>query len=63
MNTEIIENKIKTLIEERETILSEMQELKNAFDLRQNRIIEISGSIKSLQEIANELCTSDDNQN
>lgn len=46
------EEKIKTLLSERETIISEMTEIRNAFDIRQQRLIEIAGSIKTLQELS-----------
>lgn len=46
-----IEKKLKELLEERETILNEMQELQKAFASRQERIIEIAGSIKIIQEM------------
>ena len=52
-----LEEKLKTLLEERETIIAEMAEIKQAYDIRQQRIIEIAGSIKTLQELIN------DNQN
>lgn len=47
-----LEEKTKSLLEERETILTEMSELKKAFDIRQQRLLEIAGSIKTLQELA-----------
>lgn len=49
-----IEEKIKTLLSERETIVNEMTELKKAFDIRQQRLIEIAGSINTLQELLSE---------
>ena len=49
-----IEKKLKNLLEERETILAEMDELQKAFTSRQQRIIEIAGSIKTIQEILSE---------
>ena len=49
-----VENKIKTLLAERETIISEINEIKKAFDARQQRLVEIMGSIKTLQELLNE---------
>ena len=45
------EEKLKALLEERETIIQEMTEIKQAFDIRQQRVIEIAGSIKTLQEL------------
>lgn len=49
-----VEKKLKTLLEERETLIAEMSEIKNAFDIRQQRLIEIAGSIKTLQELIND---------
>lgn len=49
-----IEDKIKTLINEKETIIAEMNELQKAFMLRQERILEINGSLKTLQELLDE---------
>lgn len=46
-----IEEKIKSLLAERETIITEMEEIQKAFNFRQQRIIEIAGSIKTLQEL------------
>lgn len=46
-----IETKIKQLLEERETIINEMAEIKKAYEIRQQRIIEIAGSVKTLQEL------------
>ncbi len=46
-----VEEKLKALLEERETIISEMSEIKKAFDIRQQRLIEIAGSMKTLQEL------------
>lgn len=48
------EEKLKTLLGERETIISEMTEIQKAFDIRQERLIEIAGSIKTLQELIND---------
>lgn len=49
-----IEEKIKALLSERETLIDEMTGIKNAFDARQQRLIEIAGSINTLQELLNE---------
>lgn len=49
-----LEEKMKQLLSERETIMSEMSEIKKAFDLRQDRLIEIIGSIKTLEELLND---------
>ena len=49
-----IEEKIKALLSERETLIDEMTEIKKAFDARQQRLIEIAGSINTLQELLNE---------
>ena len=49
-----IDEKLKNLLAERETIINEMEELQNAFAARQQRIIEIAGSIKIIQELINE---------
>lgn len=46
-----IEEKLKALLGERETIINEMTEIKNAYDVRQQRLVEIVGSIKTLQEL------------
>ena len=46
-----IDEKLKIILEERETILAEMNEIKKAYDIRQQRLIEITGSIKILQEL------------
>ena len=45
------EEQLKTLLEERETIIAEMSEIKKAFDVRQQRLVEIAGSIKTVQEL------------
>ena len=45
------EEKMKSLLSERETIINEIAEIRNAFDIRQQRMIEIAGSIKTLQEL------------
>ena len=45
------EEKLKALLGERETIAQEMGELKQAFDIRQQRMMEIAGSIRTLQEL------------
>ena len=49
-----IDEKLKNLLAERETIINEMEELQKAFAARQQRIIEIAGSIKLIQELINE---------
>lgn len=49
-----IDEKLKNLLAERETIITEMEELQKAFAVRQQRIIEIAGSIKVIQELINE---------
>ena len=49
-----LEEKLKSLLEERETIISEMNEIQNAYNIRQQRLIEIIGSIKTLQELIDE---------
>lgn len=49
-----IDEKLKNLLAERETIIAEMEELQKAFAARQQRIIEIAGSIKVIQELINE---------
>ena len=48
-----LNEKIKTLLEERDTIFNEMSEIQKAYDIRQQRLIEIAGSIKTLQELLN----------
>lgn len=49
-----IDEKLKNLLAERETIIAEMEELQKAFAARQQRIIEIAGSVKVIQELINE---------
>lgn len=49
-----IDEKLKNLLAERETLITEMEELQKAFAARQQRIIEIAGSIKVIQELINE---------
>ena len=49
-----IEEKLKALLGERETIIQEMEELKIAFDTRQQRLVEITGSIKTINELLEE---------
>lgn len=49
-----IDEKLKNLLAERETIIAEMEELQKAFAARQQRIIEIAGSIKVIQELISE---------
>lgn len=49
-----IDEKLKNLLAERETIITEMEELQKAFAARQQRIIEIAGSVKVIQELINE---------
>ena len=49
-----MEEKLKALFGERETIINEMSELKHAYDIRQQKLFEIGGSIKTLQELLNE---------
>lgn len=49
-----LENKLKAILEERETLLMEINELHKALSQREERIIQISGSINTLQELINE---------
>lgn len=56
-----LEEKLKSLLEERETIISEMNEIQNAYNIRQQRLIEIIGSIKTLQELIDEEPNKEDN--
>ena len=49
-----IDEKLKNLLAERETLIAEMEELQKTFAARQQRIIEIAGSIKVIQELINE---------
>ena len=49
-----IDEKLKNLLAERETIINEMEELQKAFAARQQRLIEIAGSVKLIQELINE---------
>lgn len=55
-----LEEKLKSLLEERETLIVEMSEIQKSFDIRQQRIIEIAGSIKTIQELINEEQSTDD---
>lgn len=48
------EEKIRTLVEERETIINELGELQKAYEIRQKRLIEISGSLHTLNELIEE---------
>lgn len=48
------EEKIRTLVEERETIINELGELQKAYDIRQKRLIEIAGSLHTLNELIEE---------
>jgi hypothetical protein len=56
-----LENKLTSLIEERETIITEMTEIKKAYDIRQQRLIELAGSIKTIQELLNEEIVDENN--
>ena len=49
-----LEEKLRTLLEERETLISEMSEIQKSFDIRQQRLIEIAGGIKTIQELIND---------
>lgn len=49
-----IEEKIKALLEERENVVNEMNEIQKAYNIRQQRVIEINGGIKTLQELIND---------
>ena len=49
-----LEEKLRTLFEERETLISEMSEIQKSFDIRQQRLIEIAGGIKTIQELIND---------
>lgn len=49
-----IDEKLKDLLSERETIIAEMEELQKAFAARQQRIIEIAGAVKMIQELLTE---------
>ena len=55
-----IEEKLKSILEERETIITEMEEIQKAYNIRQQRLIEISGSIKTLNELLDCKETTDD---
>lgn len=48
------EEKIKTLVEERETIINELSELQQAYNVRQKRLLEIAGSLHTLNELLEE---------
>lgn len=49
-----LENKLKSILEERETLVAEVNELHKALSQREERLIQISGSIITLQELINE---------
>lgn len=49
-----LENKLKSILEERETLIAEVNELHKALSQREERLIQISGSIITLQELLNE---------
>lgn len=49
-----LENKLKAILEERETLIAEVNELHKALSQREERLIQISGSIITLQELLNE---------
>ena len=57
------EEKLKALLGERETIISELNEIQTAFEVRQQRLIEISGSIKTIQELLDEENNEKENNN
>ena len=46
-----LEAKLKQLLEERENLLVEMDEIQKAYNLRQQRLIELVGAIKTVQEL------------
>lgn len=46
-----LEAKLKQLLEERENLLVEMDEIQKAYSLRQQRLIELVGAIKTVQEL------------
>lgn len=49
-----LKEKINKLIAERDAILYEINEIQKAYDNRQRRLIEIDGSIKTLDELLKE---------
>lgn len=49
-----LKEKINKLIAERDAILYEINEIQKAYDNRQRRLIEINGSIKTLDELLKE---------
>lgn len=53
------EERLNKLVEERNMIANEMEELQNAYNIRQQKIIEISGGIKILQELITENTTTE----
>ena len=53
------EERLNKLVEERNMIANEMEELQNAYNIRQQKIIEISGDIKILQELITENTTTE----
>lgn len=46
-----VEDKLKQLLEERENLLVEVDEIQKAYNIRQQRLIELVGAIKILQEL------------
>ena len=46
-----VKNKINELLAERETIIEELNNIQMAYDKRNQRLIEISGALKILNEL------------
>lgn len=49
-----LENKLKNLLKERENIIMEINELQKSLEQRNARLIQISGSLNTLQELIDE---------
>lgn len=58
-----LKSKLETLISERETIITEMEEIQKAFTVRQQRVIEINGALKVLQDLINNESCKNDSEN
>lgn len=48
-----IKEKITKLSEERETLINEINKIKNYYDQVNSRVIEINGALKALSEMCN----------
>lgn len=57
-----IETKLKQLLEERENLLVEVDEIQKAYNIRQQRLIELVGAIKTLQELVQSNNTAEESE-